>query len=391
MRNSGEQQPPRRSGRELPPDPQYIKRLASAGNKDYRDQRSADLRDSRDPREHSDLRDPRNSDLKSARDRREAMRSRELRNSLEKKDCLRSDGNWDPEDGRRDPRGDIVDTRALRETKIYGDERDFRDMRGLDDRDYNDQRKFGGDRHLEYFERERLGPYDPRSIDRRYNHHLPQRKNDSLSDLREDRRYFDPHERDFYRTEAEDDAGRFPSSHPYGMRESRRDIQDRIESERQRGAYPDYNKRDQPYLRRDYAREVATPYRGNDGNYLSREDDYHEKMRRGGGAPLIDSSYHHSLPRRDPYNSDRYYDNQKRFPPSPDLPPSPPSPAPPGGPGGHYNNNDNTRSDGRRGGGGRYYNDDSMSEVNMSESVLPRMKLNNKVGNENYQGDRRYS
>lgn len=377
----------------------------------------SDLRDTRDPREHSDLRDPRNSEMRDLA---------KYRSSLEKKDPR--DSNWDLEESRRDPRDvnprefrEVSTIRGLRETRIYGDERDFRDERSAKElrelrnlrsaRDFRDYRgsnrdftdndlgtnKFDPRDRLEYFDRDRRDPYDPRSIDRRVDrYNIPLRKNDSMSDLRDERRHFSRHDGSVYRSE----HNRFP--HHHSMRESRRDVQDRLESERRNGyssggrrlEYSSSTKGDQSYLRQ-YNDDDIPPYRGSssggggDGDYhISRETSSgayttHEKLRRTEPS-LMDSTYHHSLPRRDHLRaaySDKYSDypapTNKMYPHSPEGN-SPPSPAPGSGGPRHYN--DGTRPGGRR---GRYsemdgkfeYNDNSASQMNVSESVVPRLKV----------------
>ena len=356
---TGERQPKRR---ELPAEPHHSR------NRDFRDHR-ADVRDSRDPREHSDLRDPRNSD-----------RQRNPRDELDLRNKYRGSqkNDWDPEDGRGGQR-DLIE-RPLRETKIYGDERDFRDERdpkgggGSDFRSSNrgfslDVAAVGNFDRSGYFERDRHLPYDDRRNGR---FTLPFRKNDSLNDLRDEKTYYD-HGGRTYRSEHH----RFP--HHHSMRESRKDAHDRLDSER-RGGYSDFtNKRDQPYFssRRDYNDDMPPYNKTSNSEYFRESGDYREKIRTD--VALYDSSYHHSLPRRDPSRGAPYSDRfssaypAKRFPPEPHSPSrSPPT---------HFDREG--RPVGRR---GRYsemddrydYNDD-ISEGNMSDNVLPRMKLKSKV------------
>ncbi|KAA0199083.1 hypothetical protein HAZT_HAZT003392, partial [Hyalella azteca] len=197
--------------------------------------------------------------------------------------------DWDVEKGRRDPRNldarDLADPSGLRETRIGTDTRDFRDERDLrDEREIigfnncdfsartSDIRKFDPRSRLDYFERNPLDPYDLRGLDRRPDRYgLLTRKNDSLSDLRDDR-YYDSL---YYRNE----LGRFPLHQ--SMRESRRDIHDRMDS--QKRAYltrSDYSKGDTTYLRRPYPSGGIPPYQGN-----SAGADYHH-------ARDVSSAYH---------------------------------------------------------------------------------------------------
>jgi len=227
------------------------------------------------------------------------------------------------------------------------------DFRNLDPRNFD---------RFAYLRDSRL-PLDTSSIGRRNGRYgLPFRKNDSLNDLHDDKHFYDQLNARSYRSE----HNRFP--HHHSMRESRRDVHDRLDSERR--AYSGYNKGDQYNFRRNYDNE-GLPLSYRDGvsarEYFARDDEYHEKLKRAGGS-FFDSSYHHSLPRKDmrgmPY-SDRY---SSRFPPSP-APQDPP----------------NSRiydTEGRR--RGRYPDDrydyqDDVFDGNMSESVLPRMKLKSNV------------
>lgn len=305
--NDGHKQLARRT-RELPADPSSYSRRGPTTARGGGEYQRPDLRDTR---EHSDP---------TSTNRRELLK---YRSSLESKDIR--DIDWDPESFRRDPRDiglrncrEISTTSGLRETRICSDGRDFRDEMSSKEfrnnqsarefRDYRasnrdftdhvlDPRKFDLRDRLDYLDsRERRDPYDPRSIDRRYN--LPLRKNDSMSDLREERHLYDRHDGSYYRSE----HNRFP--HHHSMRESRRDVQDRLENER-RGYYGANDKRDQTYLRRQYTEDGIPPYRGSSGGadyHLSLETSGypHEAIKRmGGGAALMDSTYHHSLPRSD--------------------------------------------------------------------------------------------
>ena len=328
----------RKKGRELPTEPQYSNhRKVLPRDIGYKN----NLRDCREPREYSELRDPRNSHRMLPDFPQYGSLDIKKYNKWKSSEVVDVDFN-----------GLSTEKMSLRETKIYGDDRDFevedakyqamlfkRRIQSSSHRDISDHEreliKLGIIKSNYDLECDRRDLYDTKNIERKLNNF--RKPNDSLTDL------------------SNQELLEYYQRSNASSRLSRRDIQDRIELEKLILSSQNRRLRDTLLYNRHSFKHF---------DYSSKSpniDRFKERY-----PPMSDYSYHHSLPRTDNFRKNKFSNYHKGFGNSP-----------------RYFNSDQTDNDFEKLASQRFKDDHENSandeDHDRKDRVVPRVRLNDKV------------